>query len=63
MRSGSALVSAWQKYGEFDAAYTLAKAYNYANDDQIPFEYAPIDPNNLHLEYGPPPNVISANGW
>src|SRR6185437_9688483 len=43
-------------YGEFDAAYTLAKAFNYANDDQIPFEYSPIDPNNLQLEYGPPPN-------
>jgi len=44
------------RYGEFDAAYTSARAYNYANDDQIPFEYSPIDPNNLRLEYGPPPN-------
>jgi hypothetical protein len=42
--------------GEVDVAYTWAKAYNYANDDQIPFSYSPIDPNDLHREYGPPPN-------
>lgn len=44
------------QYGEFDASYTWAKAYNYANDDQVPFNYSPIDPNNLQREYGPPPN-------
>ena len=44
------------RWGEFDSAYTLAKAYNYANDDQIPFEYSPIDPTDLHREYGPTPN-------
>ncbi|MEN3334996.1 MAG: hypothetical protein V7641_4361 [Blastocatellia bacterium] len=38
------------------AAYTLAKAFNYANDDQIPFANGPLDPNNLQLEYGPTPN-------
>jgi hypothetical protein len=38
------------------ASYTLSKAFNYANDDQIPFASGPIDSNNLRLEYGPPPN-------
>jgi hypothetical protein len=38
------------------AAYTLSKAFNYANDDQIPFSNGPVDSNNLQLEYGPPPN-------
>jgi hypothetical protein len=41
---------------QFRAGYTLSKAFNYANDDQIPFSNGPIDPNNLQLEYGPTPN-------
>ena len=43
------------RYG-FRASYTLSKAFNYANDDQIPFSNGPVDPNNLQLEYGPTPN-------
>jgi hypothetical protein len=38
------------------ASYTLAKAENYANDDQIPFSSGPIDPNDLEREFGPSPN-------
>ncbi|MGE3466977.1 MAG: hypothetical protein AB7J13_08595, partial [Pyrinomonadaceae bacterium] len=40
----------------FRANYTLSKAFNYANDDQVPFSNGPVDPNNLQLEYGPTPN-------
>lgn len=41
----------------FRSSYTLSKAFNYANDDQIPFStYGPVDSNNLQLEYGPTPN-------
>ena len=43
------------RYG-FRAAYTLSKAFNYANDDQIPFSNGPVNSNNLQLEYGPTPN-------
>src|SRR5215207_11519523 len=41
---------------QFRASYTLSKAFNYANDDQIPFSNGPVDPTNLRLEYGPTPN-------
>lgn len=41
---------------QFRSSYTLSKAFNYANDDQIPFSNGPVDPSNLQLEYGPAPN-------
>ncbi|HYH84287.1 MAG TPA: TonB-dependent receptor [Pyrinomonadaceae bacterium] len=53
------LLSVEKRYArgfQFRASYTLSKAFNYANDDQIPFSNGPIDPNNLQLEYGPTPN-------
>jgi hypothetical protein len=41
---------------QFHSAYTFSKALNYANYDQIPFGYPPVDPTNLHREYGFAPN-------
>jgi Carboxypeptidase regulatory-like domain len=54
------------RYG-FRTSYALAKASNYANDDQIPFGSGPIDPNDLRREFGPTPNDqrhrFSFAGW
>jgi hypothetical protein len=38
------------------AAYTLSRAWNFANDDQIPFGSGPLDPTDLEREWGPTPN-------
>lgn len=46
----------FSKHYQLRASYTLSKAFNYANDDQIPFAAGPIDSNNLRLEYGATPN-------
>jgi hypothetical protein len=40
----------------FNASYTLQKSFNFSNDDQIPFQVPPLNPNNLRLDKGPPPN-------
>lgn len=53
------LVSVERRYArglQLRASYTLSKAFNYANDDQIPFSNGPLDSNNLQLEYAPTPN-------
>jgi hypothetical protein len=46
----------WGRGQQVRASYTLARARNYVNDDQIPFGAGPIDPNDLQREYGPTPN-------
>ncbi len=46
----------WGQGQQLRLSYTLARARNYANDDQIPFSSGPIDPNDLEKEYGPTPN-------
>jgi len=40
----------------FRASYTLQKSFNFSNDDQIPFQVPPLNPANLRLDKGPPPN-------
>jgi len=53
------LLSVEKRYSrrfQFRANYTLSKAFNYANDDQIPFSNGPVNSENLQLEYGPTPN-------
>jgi outer membrane receptor protein involved in Fe transport len=57
MQYDALLVSADRRFGtaSLRVAYTLARALNYANDDQIPFLNGPIDPTDLARESGPTP--------
>jgi carboxypeptidase family protein/TonB-dependent receptor-like protein len=53
------LVNVQKRYSNrfsLNASYTLAKTFNYSNDDQIPFQGGPLDPTRLSLEKGPAPN-------
>jgi hypothetical protein len=52
----ASLEERWGNGHQVRVSYSLARARNYVNDDQIPFGAGPIDPNNLELEYGPTPN-------
>ncbi|HSD67733.1 MAG TPA: TonB-dependent receptor [Vicinamibacteria bacterium] len=52
----ASLEKRWGGGQQVRASYTLARARNYSNDDQIPFGSGPIDPNDLEREYGPTPN-------
>ncbi len=52
----STLEKRWGAGQQLRVSYSLARARNYANDDQIPFGSGPIDPNDLEREYGPTPN-------
>jgi len=51
-----ALDHRFAQHFQLHSAYTFSKALNYANYDQIPFGYPPVDPTNLHREYGAAPN-------
>ena len=53
------LLNAQKRFSDrfsFNASYTLQKSFNFSNDDQIPFQVPPLNPNNLRLDKGPPPN-------
>ena len=44
------------RHFQLHSSYAFSKSLDYANYDQIPFGYPPVDPTNLHREYGPAPN-------
>ena len=52
----ASLEKRWGAGQQVRLSYSLARARNYVNDDQIPFGAGPIDPNDLEREYGPTPN-------
>jgi len=52
----ASLEKRWGRAQQVRLSYTLARARNYANDDQIPFSAGPLDPNDLQREYGATPN-------
>jgi hypothetical protein len=52
----ASLEKRWGRGQQVRLSYTIARARNYVNDDQIPFGAGPIDPNDLEREYGPTPN-------
>jgi hypothetical protein len=52
----ASLEKRWGGGQQVRVSYTLARARNYVNDDQIPFGVGPIDPGDLEREYGPTPN-------
>jgi hypothetical protein len=52
----ASLEKRWGAGQQLRLSYSLARARNYVNDDQIPFGAGPIDPNDLEKEYGPTPN-------
>jgi hypothetical protein len=59
MRYDGLLASLERRWGgdrQLRVSYSLSRARNYVNDDQIPFGSGPIDPNDLEREYGPTPN-------
>ena len=53
----TSLQKRWGQGQELRLSYSLARARNYTQDDQIPLSSnLPLDPNDLEREYGPTPN-------
>ena len=53
----TSLQKRWGQGQELRLSYSLARARNYTQDDQIPLSSnLPLDPSDLEREYGPTPN-------